>query len=125
MIILAVETSCDETSIAILKGEKILSNITVSQILEQQKYGGVFPSLAAKLHLENTQKVLKKALLEAQIKPNEVDYVAYTEKPGLVICLQIGKAIAETLALYLNKPLVPGNHLEGHVYASLLETENK
>jgi len=125
MIILAVETSCDETSVAILKDKKVLSNITISQVLEQQKYGGVVPSLAAKLHLENIQKVLKKALLEVQIKQNEIDYISYTEKPGLVICLQIGKVIAETLALYLNKPLIPVNHLEGHIYASLLETENK
>src|SRR5436309_569941 len=123
MMILAVETSCDETSIAILKNKKVLSNVTVSQILEQQKYGGVFPTLAAKLHLENIQKVLKKALSEAQIDQSKIDYIAYTEKPGLVICLQIGKVIAETLALYLNKPLIPSNHLEGHIYASLLETE--
>ena len=125
MIILALETSCDETSVAILKDKKILSNITISQILEQQKYGGVFPSLAAKLHLKNVQKVLKNALSETQIEPKKIDYVAYTEKPGLVICLQIGKVIAETIALYLNKPLIACNHLEGHVYASLLETKKK
>ncbi|CAI2194987.1 11440_t:CDS:2 [Funneliformis geosporum] len=113
----AIETSCDETSIAILANKKVLSNVTISQILEQQKYGGVFPSLAAKLHLENMQKVLKEALFKAQISQNKIDYIAYTEKPGLVICLQIGKVIAETLALYLNKPLIPGNHLEGHIYA--------
>src|SRR5215213_252964 len=120
MTILAIETSCDETSIAILKNKKVLSIVTVSQILEQQKYGGVFPTLAAKLHLENIQKVLKKVLSEAQINQSKIDYIAYTEKPGLVICLQIGKVIAETLALYLNKPLIPCNHLEGHVHASLL-----
>jgi N6-L-threonylcarbamoyladenine synthase len=125
MIILTIETSCDETSVAILENKKVLSNVTISQILEQQKYGGVFPTLAAKLHLENIQKVLKKALLEAQIDKKKIDYVAYTEKPGLVICLQIGKVIAETLALYLNKPLIPVNHLEGHIYASLLETEEQ
>jgi len=82
----------------------------------------VVPDLAAKLHLENIQKVLKNALTEAQIEQEKIDYIAYTEKPGLVICLQIGKVIAETLALYLNKPLIPCHHLEGHVYASLLET---
>src|SRR4051812_7046564 len=114
MIILAVETSCDETSVALLENKKVLSNVTVSQILEQQKYGGVVPGLAAKLHLENLQKVLKKVLLATQIEQNQIDYIAYTEKPGLVICLQIGKVIAETLALYLNKPLIPVNHLEGH-----------
>jgi len=123
MIILAIETSCDETSIAILKNQKVLSNITVSQILEQQKYGGVVPSLAAKLHLETIQKVLKKVFSETKIKPTEIDYIAYTEEPGLVICLQIGKAIAETLSLYLNKPLIPCNHLMGHIYASLIDSQ--
>lgn len=125
MIILAIETSCDETSIAILENKKVLSNITVSQVLEQQEYGGVVPSLAARLHLKNIQKVLKSALSEAQIEPQKIDYIAYTEKPGLVICLQIGKIIAETIALYLNKPLISCNHLKGHIYASLLETKKK
>ncbi|RHZ36695.1 tRNA (adenosine(37)-N6)-threonylcarbamoyltransferase complex transferase subunit TsaD [endosymbiont GvMRE of Glomus versiforme] len=122
MIILAIETSCDETSIAILENKKVLSNVTASQIWEQQQYGGVVPDLAAKLHLKNMQKVLKKALTESQIEQKKIDYIAYTEKPGLVICLQIGKVIAETLALYLNKPLISCNHLEGHIYASLLES---
>jgi len=124
-IILALETSCDETSIAILENKKILSNITVSQILEQQKYGGVMPSLAAKLHIKNIQQVLSQALLEAKISPEKIDYIAYTEKPGLIICLQIGKTVAETLSLYLNKPLVPINHLEGHIYASLINQEKE
>ena len=122
---LALETSCDETSIAILENKKILSNITVSQILEQQKYGGVMPSLAAKLHIKNIQQVLFQALSEAKISPEKIDYIAYTEKPGLIICLQIGKTVAETLSLYLNKPLVPINHLEGHIYASLINQEKE
>ena len=125
MIILAIETSCDETSIAILENKKVLSNITISQILEQQKYGGVMPSLAAKLHIKNIQKVLLQALIEAKISSAEIDYIAYTEKPGLIICLQIGKIVAETLSLYLNKKLVPCNHLEGHIYASLLDKKEE
>ena len=124
-IILALETSCDETSIAILENKKILSNITVSQILEQQKYGGVMPSLAAKLHIKNIQQVLSQALFKAKISPEKIDYIAYTEKPGLIICLQIGKTVAETLSLYLNKPLVSINHLEGHIYASLINQEKE
>src|SRR3954470_20943807 len=125
MIILAIETSCDETSVAILKDREVLSNITISQILEQGKYGGVVPGLAAKLHLQNIQQVLKTALLEAKIKIAEIDYITYTERPGLVICLQIGKIMAETLALYLNKPLVLSNHLEGHIYASLINQQEE
>jgi N6-L-threonylcarbamoyladenine synthase len=125
MIIIAIETSCDETSIAIVKNKKILSNFTISQILEQQKYGGVMPSLAAKLHLSNLQEVLQQTLKRAGISLEKIDYVAYTEKPGLIICLQIGKVIAETIALYLNKPLVPSNHLEGHIYASLISEKKR
>src|SRR5438132_13092406 len=125
MIILALETSCDETSIAILENKKILSNITISQILEQQKYGGVMPSLAAKLHIKNIQQVLSQALSEAKIAPEKIDYIAYTEKPGLIICLQIGKIVAETLSLYLKKHLIPGNTLEGHIYASLINQERE
>ncbi|WNE40906.1 MAG: tRNA N6-adenosine threonylcarbamoyltransferase [Mycoplasmataceae bacterium] len=125
MIILSIETSCDETSVAILKNKKVISNVTVSQILEQQQYGGVMPSLAAKLHIKNIQKVLLKSLSEANITLEEIDYVAYTEKPGLIICLQIGKIVAETLSLYLNKPLIPVNHLEGHIYASLINKEKE
>src|SRR5437763_6015396 len=125
MIILAIETSCDETSIAILENKKVLSNITISQILEQQKYGGVMPSLAAKLHIENIQKVLANSLFKAKISPEQIDYIAYTEKPGLIICLQIGKIVAETLSLYLNRPLIPSNHLEGHIYASLINKEKE
>src|SRR3954454_24816350 len=98
MIILAIETSCDETSIAILENKKVLSNITVSQIIEQQKYGGVMPSLAAKLHIKNIQRVLSLALNQAKVSLLEIDYIAYTEKPGLIICLQIGKIVAGTLS---------------------------
>ena len=123
MIILALETSCDETSIAILENKKVLSNVTISQVLEQQKYGGVMPSLAAKLHVKNIQKVLYQALNETKIPFSQINYISYTEKPGLIICLQIGKIVAETLSLYLNKPLIPGNHLEGHIYASLINKE--
>ena len=125
MIILALETSCDETSIAILENKKVLSNITISQILEQQKYGGVMPSLAAKLHIKNIQKVLSAAFSEAKIPPKKINYIAYTEKPGLIICLQIGKIVAETLSLYSNKPLMACNHLEGHIYASLINKKKE
>ncbi|CAG8535329.1 33492_t:CDS:2, partial [Racocetra persica] len=89
LLILIVETSCDETSTAILENKKVLSNITISQILEQQKYGGVMPSLAAKLHIKNIQKVLKKTLFTAKISPKQIDYIAYTEKPGLIISLAL------------------------------------
>ena len=125
MIILAIETSCDETSVAILENKKVLSNVIISQIIEQQKYGGVMPSLASKLHIKNIQLVFHQVFLEAKISPEKIDYIAYTEKPGLIICLQIGKIVAETLSLYLNKKIIPCNHLEGHIYASLLDKKEE
>jgi N6-L-threonylcarbamoyladenine synthase len=120
MIILAIETSCDETSVSILKNKKILSNVTISQILDHSKYGGVIPNLAARLHLKNFSKVFLKALLISKIKIEDINYIAYTAKPGLIICLQIGKIIAETISLFLEIPLIACNHLLGHSYASLL-----
>jgi len=83
------------------------------------------PSLAAKLHLKNIQKVLSMALSEGKTSPEKINYIAYTEKPGLIICLQIGKIVAETFSLYLNKPLIPVNHLEGHIYASLINKKEE
>ena len=125
MIILAIETSCDETSIAVLQNKLVLSNVTISQVLEQEKYGGVVPDLATRLHIFNIKKILSKALSKSKISLEKIDYIAYTEKPGLVICLQIGKIIAETLSLYLCKPLIKCNHLEAHVYSALLEKKKE
>ena len=83
------------------------------------------PSLAAKLHIKNIQQVLWQALIEAKITSADIDYIAYTEKPGLIICLQIGKIVAQTPSLYLNKKIIPCNHLEGHIYASLLDKKEE
>ncbi|WP_308150183.1 tRNA (adenosine(37)-N6)-threonylcarbamoyltransferase complex transferase subunit TsaD [Spiroplasma sp. AdecLV25b] len=121
MIILAIETSCDETSVAIIKDKKVLSNIIASQIKLHQKYGGVVPELAARAHSENIPTVLQTAITKVKIKLSDIDYVAYTSTPGLVSCLHVGKIIAQTIALYLEKPLLPCNHLDGHLYASLIE----
>jgi N6-L-threonylcarbamoyladenine synthase len=125
MLILAIETSCDETSVAILENKKVLSNVTISQIIEQKEFGGVMPSLAAKLHIKNIYSVLLQSFIDAKKSPSEIDYIAYTSNPGLVICLQIGKIVAETFALFLGKPLIPCNHLIGHVYSSLLDKDEE
>lgn len=125
LIILAIETSCDETSIAILRNKEILSNITISQILNHKKYKGVMPTLAAKLHIYNIKKILLKSLEKSKIKIEEIDYISYTKNPGLIICLQIGETIAKTLSLYLNKPLIACDHLEGHIYSTLLEKKKE
>ncbi len=121
MIILAIETSCDETSVAILEHTKVLSNVTISQVLKHSNFGGVLPSLAAKLHTRNIYSVVKRALEESGKNIKDLRYIAYTSGPGLVICLQIGKIIAETLGLFLDIPVIACNHLWGHVYASLID----
>ncbi|MBE4704324.1 tRNA (adenosine(37)-N6)-threonylcarbamoyltransferase complex transferase subunit TsaD [Spiroplasma platyhelix] len=123
MTILAIETSCDETSVAIIKNNQILSNVISSQISLHQKYGGVVPELAARAHSENISYVLSSAIKDAKIDLAEVDYIAYTSTPGLVSCLHVGKVVADTIATYLKKPLIPCNHLFGHIYASLIDNQ--
>lgn len=125
MIILAIETSCDETGVSILRNKQVLSNVTISQILEHSEYGGVIPDLAAGLHLQNISKVFSEALLISKIALSEIDYVAYTAEPGLIICLQIGRVIAETISCFLAIPLIKCNHLLGHAYATLLNSRQE
>lgn len=123
MIILAIETSCDETSVAVIKDKNVLSNIIASQIKLHQQYGGVVPELAARAHSENIAAVCKTAIKKSKISLTDIDFVAYTNTPGLASCLHVGKVIAQTIATYLEKPLLPCNHLYGHLYASLIENE--
>lgn len=126
MIILGIETSCDDTGVAILKvsGKKrpvfeILSNVVSSQIKVHQKYGGIVPNLAAREHLKNIEPCLKKAFKRAKIKPKDVDLIAVTIGPGLIPSLLIGVHFAKTLAYRYNKPIVGINHLEGHILSSI------
>lgn len=121
MWILAIETSCDETSVAVMYNLKVKSNIVSSQINNHNKFGGVVPELAARLHLQNINNVLMLALKKANIKINQINYVAYTAKPGLIGALQIGKIVAKTLSEYLEIPLISVNHLHGHVYSGAIE----
>lgn len=118
-IILAIESSCDETSIAILKNNsELLANVVSTQIPVHQKYGGVMPEIASRLHIENISCVLEEALDQAQIKINEISAIAVTSGPGLIGALHIGLQCAKTLALALNVPLIPVHHLAGHIYAN-------
>lgn len=118
-IILAIETSCDETSIAILKNNKeLLANVVSTQIPVHQKYGGVMPEVASRLHIENLSCVLQEAFDQAQIKKEDITAIAVTAGPGLIGALHIGLQCAKTLALALNKPLIPVHHLAGHIYAN-------
>lgn len=121
MIILAIESSCDEFSIAIGKNNKIIANIISSQINEHSQFGGVVPELASRLHLENFHWVLEKALLKAKVSINEITHIAYTNEPGLIGSLIIGRLVAQTLANFLKIPLIPLNHIHGHIYGASIE----
>ncbi|AUM62341.1 tRNA (adenosine(37)-N6)-threonylcarbamoyltransferase complex transferase subunit TsaD [Spiroplasma monobiae] len=121
MIILAIESSCDEFSISIMRDGKILSNIISSQIKEHSEFGGVVPELASRLHVENFHWVLTKSLKESNVVLEEVDYISYTSNPGLIGSLIVGKLVAQTLAMYLNKPLMEMNHIKGHIYGANID----
>ncbi|MDR1697916.1 MAG: tRNA (adenosine(37)-N6)-threonylcarbamoyltransferase complex transferase subunit TsaD [Erysipelotrichaceae bacterium] len=117
-IILAIESSCDETAIAVLKGKKLLANVVSSQIDFHQKYGGVMPEIASRLHLENIGFVLSEALEKSKIKMEDVSAIAVTRGPGLIGSLQIGLNAAKTLAMIYQLPLIPVHHLAAHIYAN-------
>lgn len=124
-VILGIETSCDETAAAILQQErrrvKILSNIIASSASLQSKYGGIIPEQAAREQIKSIIPVIKEALNEAKIKPEQLDAIAVTYGPGLIGSLLVGVETAKTLALIWNKPLIPVNHLIGHFYANWIE----
>ena len=124
-LILAIESSCDETSVAITKDGKLLSNVINTQIEVHQKYGGVMPEIASRLHCENIALVLKEAVEKANIKLEDVDAFAITRGPGLIGALHVGMQAAKTLSLIYNKPLIPVHHLAGHIYANEFNTELK
>lgn len=124
-VILAVESSCDETSVAITKDGKLLSNVINTQIEVHQKYGGVMPEIASRLHCENIGLVLQEALEKADIKLEEVDAFAVTRGPGLIGALHVGTQCAKTLAMLYKKQLIPVHHLAGHIYANEYNEELK
>lgn len=117
MTVLALETSCDETSAAVVRDGNILSNTVSSQIELHVEYGGVVPELAAREHLKNLLPVTREALSEAKISTNEIDAVAATQGPGLGIALLVGLKSAQAIAFTLQKPFVGINHHEAHLYS--------
>lgn len=117
-IILAIESSCDETSVAITKDGQLLSNVINTQIEVHQKYGGVMPEIASRLHCENIGLVLKEAVEKAGIKLEDADAFAVTRGPGLIGALHVGMQCAKSLAMLYKKPLIPVHHLAGHIYAN-------
>ncbi|MBR3253814.1 tRNA (adenosine(37)-N6)-threonylcarbamoyltransferase complex transferase subunit TsaD [Candidatus Saccharibacteria bacterium] len=119
MLILGIETSCDETAAAVVKdGREILSNVVVSQIDIFAEYGGVIPEVAARSHLEAIMPVIDKALLDASCTWEDIDAIAVTHAPGLLGSLLIGTLTARMLAILHNKPLYAVHHLKSHVYAN-------
>ena len=117
-IILAIESSCDETAVAILKNGELKANAISSQIEVHQKYGGVMPEIASRLHLENIGAVLDEALKKSETKLEDVSAIAFTRGPGLIGALHVGLQAAKTLSLIYNIPLIPVHHLAGHIYAN-------
>ena len=124
MKILAIDTSSDETSAAVVEGNKILSNIIWSQASLHAKWGGIFPSLAKRLHAERIDWIIKKAVHDSRLTINEIDAIAVTVGPGLAIALEVGIAKAKELALKWYKPLIPVNHLEGHILSPLARSQS-
>lgn len=118
--ILAIETSCDDTAVSILKDDKtILTNIVSSQIKHHSKFGGVVPELASRLHAEKINSIIDLALKEASISLQDLTSIAVTIGPGLEGSLLVGISVAKTLALSLSIPLIPVNHIKGHIFAHL------
>lgn len=131
--ILAIETSCDETAGAVLIGNprspkpnfKFLSSVVKSQITIHKKTGGVVPEVAARAHMTNIMPVASKALSDAKIQLADLDYIAVTSGPGLVVSLIVGTEFAKGLSLATGKPLLPTNHMDGHLYSAFADRADK
>lgn len=122
IITLGIESSCDETSVAIVKnGREVLSNIINSQISIHEKFGGVVPEIASRKHIEAISAVTKEAIEQAKIEFKDIDIIACTYGPGLVGALLVGLSYAKALSYALNKPLVGVNHIEGHIAANYIK----
>lgn len=120
IVILAIESSCDETSAAVIYNGKMLSNIVASQIIHEQ-HGGVVPELASRAHQQDIVRVVNAAIVEAAIQKNELSAVAFTRGPGLLGSLLVGTSFAKALALGLDIPLIEINHMQAHVLAHFID----
>lgn len=119
-IILAIESSCDETSAAVIRNGKVLNNIIASQAVHE-KYGGVVPELASRAHQQNIVTVVEEALRKSSVSKSELDAIAFTRGPGLMGSLLVGVSFAKGLALGLQKPLIEVNHMQAHVLAHFID----
>lgn len=120
-LILAIESSCDDTSVAVIRGEQLLSNVTHTQELHK-KYGGVVPELASRAHMAKIIPTIKEALLKANVSKDEIDAVAFTKGPGLLGSLLVGLTTAKSIALALNTPLIEVHHMHAHILAHMIES---
>ena len=122
MLVLGIETSCDETAAALIRdGKEILSSVIASQVATHKKFGGVVPELASREHLDKIVPIVDEAFSRANVLKNSVDGIAVTVGPGLVGSLLVGVSYAKAMAFALNKPLVGVNHIEGHIYSVAFE----
>ncbi len=121
MLILGIDTSCDDTSVAVLEDRRILSNIVSSQIKFHSKYGGIVPEIASRKHMEWIWNVTEEALASATIKLKDIDLIAVCHGPGLIGSLLVGLCFGKALSFSIKKPIVGVNHLEGHIQAVFLE----
>ena len=123
-LILAIESSCDETAASVVKnGRTILSNVISSQIAIHTEYGGVVPEIASRKHIENINPVIRMALDEAGVTLDDIDAIGVTYGPGLVGALLVGVAEAKAIAFATGKPLVGVHHIEGHIAANYIENK--
>lgn len=121
VLILGIESSCDETACAIIKnGKEIVSSVVATQIDVHKKFGGVLPEVASRIHVENISMVINEALEKAEMSVDDVDAIAFTQGPGLIGSLHVGVQAAKTLAWAFNKPLIPIHHISAHIYANNL-----
>ncbi len=124
ILILAIETSCDETAVSILRMENnfpvILANEVSSQVKLHAKWGGVVPNLAAREHVKNIVPIFELALKNSGVSMEDIDFIAVTEGPGLIPALMVGANFAKTLAYLWEKPLIGIHHIEGHIYANFV-----
>lgn len=122
MLVLGIETSCDETAAAVVRdGREIVSSVIASQIKTHERFGGVVPELASREHLDKIVPIVREALERADLEPRQIDGIAVTVGPGLVGSLLVGVSYAKAMAFALGKPLVGVNHIEGHVYSVAFE----
>lgn len=126
MKILAFETSCDETSVAVVEnGKNVLSNIISSQIDIHKEYGGVVPEIASRHHIENILPVFNEAMEKAECTLKDIDYIAVTNTPGLIGSLLVGLMFAKSLSYSNDIPVIPVNHIDGHIFSSFIENDIK